>query len=174
VKNTLSTLDKGKGFYDIIYRITMSFCKMLLITQIVITSIVVGGRYIFNFSPAWGEEVILTCMVYLALVSSSMAIRTNAHIRMTALDNYLPKKAVGILDVLGDIVIFAFGLIMTVEGWSYAQGIGSKGYYTSIPTLSKFWLYFPVVIAGVLIVIFEIESICKHAKALIVKEGEAK
>lgn len=168
-------LDHLKPVYDIVYKFTMFLCKLLLIADVGITSMAVLGRYVsFIPDPAWSEEAVLTLMVYMAVLSASMALRRNAHIRMTAFDAFLPKKAVQVLDILADLAVMAFGVIMIVEGWKYAYGLGSKGFYTSMPTLSKFWMYFPIPLAGVTTVIFEIETFYNHLKAFAGKEGKKK
>ena len=56
-------------------------------------------------------------------------------------------------------------------GFSYATGIGAKGNYVSMPWLSKFWMYFPIPLAGVAMVVFELEAIYNHIKSIFVKEG---
>ena len=63
---------------------------------------------------------------------------------------------------------------MITVGWKYATSIGSKGYYVSMPTLSKFWQYFPIPLAGVAMVVFELEAIYNHIKSIFVKEGTGK
>ena len=81
-------LDKIRPLYDWTYKIVMFICKVLLIVDILITTMAVCGRYIsFIPDPAWSEQVVLTCMIYMAVLSATLAIRRNAHIRMTALDN---------------------------------------------------------------------------------------
>lgn len=168
-------VDKLKPFYDVAYKVTMFICKMLLIVDILVTTLMVVGRYVpFIPSPAWTEEVVLTLMAYMALISAALALRRNAHIRMTALDPYLPKKLVMTLDVLADIAILVFSVILVVEGWKYCNGIGSKGFYTSMPWLSKFWQYFCIPVSGAAMVIFELEALYNHVKAFFVKEADAK
>ncbi len=165
-------IDKIKPAYDITYKVVMFICKMLLITDILITSMAVAGRYIpFIPDPAWSEEVVLTCMSYMAVLSAALAIRRNAHIRMTAFDPYLPKKLVKFLDVLADVAVLVLAVIMIVVGWKYASGIGSKGTYVSMPGVSRFWMYFPVPLAGVAMLIFELEALYNHVKELFEKEG---
>lgn len=164
-------LDKIKPVYDMIYKVILFICKILLILDIAITSMAVAGRYIpFIPDPSWSEEVVLTFMAYMAVLSAALAIRRGAHIRMTAFDNYLPKGLVKFLDILADIAVLLLALVMIVVGWQYATGLGSKGFYTSIPKLSKFWMYFPVPLAGVAMLVFEIESLYNHVKSIVVKE----
>ncbi len=167
-------IDKIKPAYDVTYKAVMVICKLLLITDILITTMSVVGRYVpFIPDPAWSEEVVLTCMAYMAVLSAALAIRRGAHIRMTALDVYLPKKLVMVLDVAADIAVLILSLIMIVIGWSYARGLGAKGTYVSMPWLSRFWMYFPVPLAGVAMLIFEIEALYNDVKKFFVKEAEA-
>ncbi len=164
-------LDKIKPIYDMIYKVILFICKILLILDILITSMAVAGRYIsFIPDPAWSEEVVLTFMAYMAVLSAALAIRRGAHIRMTALDNFLPKWLVKSLDILSDVAVLSLALVMIVVGWQYATGLGAKGFYTSIPKLSKFWMYFPVPLAGVAMLVFEIEALYNHIKSIVVKE----
>ena len=164
-------LDKIKPIYDMIYKVILFICKILLILDILITSMAVAGRYIsFIPDPSWSEEVVLTFMAYMAVLSAALAIRRGAHIRMTAFDNYLPKGLVKFLDILSDVAVLSLALVMIVVGWQYATGLGAKGFYTSIPKLSKFWMYFPVPLAGVAMLVFEIEALYNHIKSIVVKE----
>lgn len=167
-------IDKIKPVYDMTDKVVLTLCKLLLITDILITTMAVLGRYIsFIPDPSWSEEVVLTCMSYMAVLSAALAIRRGAHIRMTAFDTYLPKKLVKVLDLLADFAVLALAVVMLVVGWQYATGIGAKGTYVSLPQLSRFWMYFPVPLAGAAMIIFEIEALYNHVKGFFVKEGEA-
>lgn len=168
------TVDKMKPAYDIAYKVVLFICKLLLIADIIITSVCVVGRYVpFVPDPAWSEEVVLTLMSYMAVLSAALAIRRGAHIRMTAFDGYLPKGLIKFLDILADVAVLVLAIVMIVVGWQYATGIGAKATYVSMPFLSKFWMYFPIPLAGVAMVVFELEAIYNHIKGFFVKEGEA-
>ncbi|MEG0215817.1 MAG: TRAP transporter small permease [Hungatella sp.] len=165
-------IDKIKPAYDMTYKLVLLVCKLLLVGDILITSMAVVGRYVsFIPDPAWSEELVLTCMSYMAVLSAALAIRRGAHIRMTAFDTYLPKNVVKALDIVADFGVLALAFIMVFVGWKYATGIGSKGTYVSMPWLSRFWMYFPVPLAGVAMLIFEVEALYNHVKSFYVKEG---
>ncbi len=154
------------------YRVVLFLCKLLLVVDILITTMAVAGRYIsFIPDPAWSEEVVLTCMSYMAVLSAALAIRRGAHIRKTAFDRYLPAKVVKSLDIIADLAVLALAVIMITVGWKYATGIGSKGTYVSMPKVSRFWMYFPVPLAGVAMLVFEVEALYNHVKSFFVKEG---
>ena len=165
------TIEKIRPAYDVTYKIVLVICKLLLIVDIAITSMSVAGRYIsFIPDPAWSEEVVLTCMAYMAVLSAALAIRRGAHIRMTVFDRYLPRGLVKTLDVVADIAVLILAIIMIVVGWSYASGLGAKGTYVSMPWLSRFWMYFPVPLAGVAMLVFEIEALYNDIKKFFIKE----
>ncbi len=166
--------DRIKPFYDVVDKVVLFVCKVLLIIDIGITSVAVAGRYIsFIPDPAWSEEIVLTCMAYMAVLSAALAIRRKSHIRMSALDGYLPQRVIDILDMLADLAVITLGFIMIFVGWKYAVTIGARGTYVSLPNLSRFWMYFPVPLAGVAMVIFEIETIYNQVKKLVLGEDEA-
>ena len=95
-----NAVDKIKPVYDVAYKVVLCICKLLLVADILITSMSVLGRYVsFVPDPAWSEEIVLTLMSYMAVLSAALAIRRGAHIRMTAFDVYLPKKLIKVLDL---------------------------------------------------------------------------
>ena len=166
-------IDKIRPIYDVADKVVLFICKLLLIVDILITTMSVIGRYVpFVPDPAWSEEVVLTCMSYMAVLSAALAIRKGSHIRMTAFDRYLPKWLLKFLDILADICVFVLAFVMLVVGWKYAQQIGSRGTYVSMPFLSRFWMYFPIPLAGFAMIIFEIEALYTHIKGTFIKEGE--
>ena len=166
-------VDKIKPVYDITYKVMLFVCKLLLVTDILITSMSVLGRYVpFIPDPSWSEEVVLTLMAYMAVISAALAIRRGAHIRMTAFDRYLPKQVIKILDLLSDLCILFLAFVMLIVGWKYASTIGSKGTYVSLPNLSRFWMYFPIPVAGFAMIVFQLEAIYNHIKSFFIKEED--
>ena len=163
--------DKIKPFYDLTDKVLLFVCKLLLIIDIGITSMAVAGRYIsFLPDPMWTEEIVLTAMSYMAVLSAAIALRHHRHIRMSAFDKYLPKTLVRVLDLVADAFVLAFGVFMVVLGFKYAFTLGVNGFYISIPSLSRFWAFFPVPLAGICMIIFEIEIILNHIRVFFEKD----
>lgn len=171
-------LEKIKPIYDWTYKIMLFICKLLLIGDIIITSITVAGRYIpFFTAPHWGEEMVLTLMVYMAVLSATLAIRKRSHIRMTAFDKYLPKKLLLVLDLLADIAVMALGVVLLVEGMDVIKPTGNIARfakYSSLPNLSQIWMYLPVAVAGVSMIIFELEQVFLHIEEFFVPQADKK
>ena len=170
-------LDKVKIVFDITDKILMTICKLLLIADIVIATLTVIQRYVPNaiFPPMpWGEQMVLTFMVYMAVLSAALAIRRGSHIRMTAFDKYLPAKLVKASDLLCDVIVLVLGIIMLVYGAQVCTGpLARFAKYESIPTLSKLWMYLPVPIAGAGMIVFELEAIYQNLRSFFVKEEKA-
>ncbi len=173
-----TTLDKIRPAYDVTYKVVLFICKVFLVADILITSYAVAGRLLHKWIPfltdsSWTEEVVLTLMSYMAVLSAALSIRRGAHIRMTAFDRYLSPKTLKVLDVLADIAVLVLGVIMLVEGWKYCTTLGGRGSYISMPWLSRFWMYLPVPVAGVAMIVFELEAVYNHIKSFFVKEAGA-
>ena len=164
-------VEKIRPVYDWTYKILMFICKLLLIADILITAWAVAGRYIpFITDPHWSEEIVLTLMVYMAVLSATLAIRKGAHIRMTAFDTYLPKKVLMASDVLADLAVLILGIVLVYYGIKFCNSpLSIRGKYASLP-LSKFWQYLPIPVAGVGMIIFELEQLFLHIEAFFVKE----
>ena len=165
------TMDKIRPVYDWVYKVFLVICKVLLIADILITSYAVAGRLLhkwipFLSDPAWTEEIVLTLMSYMAVLSAALAIRRGAHIRMTAFDRYIHKKVLNISDIIADVAVMILGFIMLFYGWKYTTTLGARGKYISITWLSKFWMYFPVPLAGLAMIVFEFESLYTNVKKL--------
>ena len=171
-------LEKIKPVYDWTYKIMLFICKLLLIGDIIITSVTVAGRYLpFFTAPHWGEEMVLTLMVYMAVLSATLAIRKRSHIRMTAFDKYLPKKVLLSLDLLADIAVLALGVVLLIEGLDVIKPTGNIAKfakYSSLPKLSQIWMYLPVAVAGVSMVIFELEQVFLHIEEFFAPQTEKK
>ena len=130
------------------------------------------GRYIpFIDDPYWSEEIVLTLMVYMAVLSATLAIRKGAHIRMTAFDRYLSKTALTVSDLIADIAVLILGAVLLIYGIRFCMSpLSILGRYASITFLSKFWQYLSIPVAGIGMIIFELEQVFIHLKALLLGE----
>ncbi len=170
------TLDKIEPVFNFVDKLFMVLCKLLLIGDIVITTLTVLQRYLPNtIFPAmpWGEQIVLTLMVYMTVLSAALAIRTNGHIRMNVFDQFLPKKLLKVSDLIADLLVLTLGVVMLVYGIQVCTGPLAKfAKYETIPKLSKMWMYLPVPIAGGAMIVFEIEAIYRNIRSWFVKEEE--
>ena len=158
----LQSLKKIKPVYDATYQVILFICKILLIADIIITIWAVAGRYIpFITDPSWSEELVLTFMVYMAVLSAALAIRKRGHIQIS--------------DLIADLAVLILGIVLLVYGIKLcASPLSSLGRYISLPNLSKLWQYMSIPIAGAGMIIFELEQVILRIEAFYEKDEERK
>lgn len=140
----------AEKFFDMLFGIVKSICKIMLCIQVISVTIVFVGRYFFNVTPAWGEELTLFCLVWLSLMGASLPIRTGGHLHVTLLDFLCKPKTIAKIDTIGDaltvvfaVVIFGAGLAMTKQvSGTILHGIRiSKGFlYAAVPASMVLYL----------------------------------
>jgi TRAP-type C4-dicarboxylate transport system permease small subunit len=133
-----------------LYKFVEALSVLFVAGMVATIGYVVFMRYAMNNAPRWGEEVALECMVWFALLSSSLAIWDDRHIRITAWDLLLPKKALRVLDLIAHLILF--GVIVTMFHYSIpllklvapskmsGTGISYAYMYGAIPVSSIFML----------------------------------
>lgn len=146
-----------RKFADMVSRIVLVLCKLCLLVQIAVVTVVVAGRYLFSWTPGWGEGLALFCMVWFGLLSGGLAVRGNQHIRMEIIEKLLPPRANRVLDGIGHLVSMAFGLCLAVAGYRLAfmtrnSVITGLGIRTS-------WISASVAVCGALIILMGIANL---------------
>lgn len=131
------------SFFDRFFRAIDAFCRILLMMIFVVMWIVVFGRYFLGKTPVWGEELVLFCMVWLAMLSGAGAFRKDMHIKITILDNFVPERFLFIQSIIYDVittaiccVVFRYAVKCTVSNMSvYYMGLKfSEGFaYLAMP-----------------------------------------
>lgn len=148
---------KVTKFFDFVYKFFMTICKIFFTLMVVLTSYVVFNRFVLKGSLPWGEPVILMCMVYMCMISASLAIRADTHIRMTIIDMIAPEKFVCVLRALAQVCIFAFSIFMIIFGWQFSM-VAGRNVITGVG-IKSMWLYLSVPLAGVALCLMEIERV---------------
>lgn len=148
-----------KKIFDTLYRMNERICMLLLTFMVVIVSYIVFGRYVMKSTPRWGEELALMTMVWIGLLSSTLALRDDRHLRMTILDLFLPAKYLRILDVFNEILVLGFAVIMIWQGIKITQ-IGMLNRLSGLG-ISSAYFYISAPIAGCLMTLYATENLIR-------------
>ena len=73
--------------------------------------------------------------------------------------------------------MLALGVVLIVEGLDVIKPTGNIAKfakYSSLPNLSQIWMYLPVAIAGISMVIFELEQVFLRIEEFFVPQAEKK
>ena len=151
-------LDKGAKFaFNIFTRLIKVACQVLLVTQVIIISYVVFGRFVLSSTPAWGEESALLCMVWFSLLSSVLAFKEGRHLKVCIADFILPSKVIKYFDifVFAGVIIFSIFLLITgIDITKLTAGNTMTGM-----RIKSSWLYLSVPVTGVMMLLIIIEKI---------------
>lgn len=104
-------------FYKTTNTLVEAVSVFFLAAMVVVISVVVIGRYVFNYSPPWGEEMGLFCMVWFSLLSSTLAIFGDHHIRVTILMHFLSKRQLIVCNLLVNFLLLGIMAFLTVKGF---------------------------------------------------------
>jgi TRAP-type transport system small permease protein len=128
-----------------------------LIAIIVAVSYQVIGRYLFNDTPTWAEALAMLLVLYVTMLGAAVGVRDAGHIGMESLLVLVPDAVRLKLEILIHALTALFGALMAVFGGQLALSVMAY----KIPTLAlpEGMMHVPIVIAGVLIVLFSIEHI---------------
>jgi len=128
-----------------------------LVLLIVAVAYQVFGRYVLNNTPTWAESLALLLVLYVTMLGCAVGVRDAGHIGMELLGDMVPASWKRPMEIVIHLLTLSFGALMA---WNCFEMLKSVRAYM-IPTLhvSESFRYVPLVLAGLLIVLFSIEHI---------------
>lgn len=117
----------------------------------------VFGRYVLNNPPTWAENLALVLVLYVTLIAAAVGVRDAGHIGMESLLVLVPDRLRERLELAIHALVLLFGVAMAYNGWILGMSVAS--YKIANLGLSEAVRYVPLVLSGVLIVLFSIEHI---------------
>jgi TRAP-type transport system small permease protein len=148
-------------FNALIARYGMYFSVAGLLVIVVIVFYQVFGRYVLNSSPTWTESFALVLILYVTLIGAAVGVRDAGHIGMESLLVLVSDKIRNRIELVIHALVIAFGATMIYNG--FVLGASVFGYKIPNLPVPEAVRYVPLVLSGVLIVLFSIE----HMIALI-------
>ena len=91
-------------------------CVSLMTAQTLSIIIMVIGRYFFNKVPQWTEQFALFCMIWFAMFSIALAVRTDSHVKMEVVDNFVGPLGLLCFKLFGNLCTAAFGAVLVIYG----------------------------------------------------------
>lgn len=128
-----------------------------LIAVVLCVQFQVVGRYVFNDTPTWAEALAMLLILFVTAFGVAVGVRDAGHIGLESLAALLPEKLRHKLELLIHALVALFGALMAKSGWLWATlKWNERKPMLNVPEGID---YVPIVIAGVLIVLFSIEHI---------------
>lgn len=115
----------------------------------------VFGRYVLNDTPTWAEALAMLLVLFVTAFGLAVGVRDAGHIGLESLVGLLPEAWQRRIELLIHLLVGLFGVLMVRSGWIWASAKwGEKKPMLPVPDGID---YVPIVIAGVLIVLFSVE-----------------
>lgn len=155
--NPLQLRQRASRVLDAIAGFCLAVAGVLLVFLILIFGWLVFGRYVLNDTPTWVEQAALLLVVYITCLGAAAGVRGNTHLSIDFVREGMPEPFRTIFRHIADLFIVAFGAFMAYQGW----GLVMTNLERAIPMiqLSESWRAAPLVICGVLIVLFAAANI---------------
>ena len=136
-------------------------CLMLAVVGLIAVVLCVQwqvfGRYVMNDTPTWAEGLALQLVLYVTALGVAVGVRDAGHIGLESMVALLPERWRLRVEVLIHALTAIFGAYMVYGGWVWASAKwGEKKPMLPVPDGID---YVPIIIAGVLIVLFSIEHV---------------
>jgi TRAP-type C4-dicarboxylate transport system permease small subunit len=136
-------------------RVGMYVCVAGLVSIVAVVAWQVFGRYVLNASPTWAENLALVLILYVTLIGAAVGVRDAGHIGMDSLLVLAPDWLRNRIELLIHVLVGVFGVFMAYNGWVLGASVAS--YKLANIDLPESVRYVPLVISGVLIVLFAVE-----------------
>ena len=105
----------------------------------------------------WPQEVSSAFFIYGVFVGASVATRRNDHLYLSAVTEAMSGRMRFFFEVFNRLVVLSVGVFLAVYGvQNFLTGFGNFRMPSMLPIA---YLYFPIPLCGVLIVLFSLEQI---------------
>ena len=141
----------------ILARVAMGISIIGLFVIIGIVAWQVFGRYVLNSSPTWAENLALVLILYVTLFGAAVGVRDAGHIGMDSLLILAPAGPRRYIEMLIHVLVAIFGACMAWFG--VELGLSVAPYKLANLDLSEGFRYVPLVLSGVLILLFSLEHL---------------
>ena len=101
------------------------FAVFLFLIVILLTTIQILSRYVFQFPIAFSDEVSRFLFIWISFLGAAMVMKDNSHIRLDIISEKLSPLGVLILNIFIQSLIFVFSITVTGQGLKLL-GIAAK------------------------------------------------
>jgi TRAP-type C4-dicarboxylate transport system permease small subunit len=161
VHERFASAPRARGALTRFNAVLARWCMYLAVAGLLVLVAVVFyqvfGRYVLNSSPTWAENFALVVVLYVTLIAAAVGVRDAGHIGMESLLVLAPDRVRDRIELVIHALVAAFGAAMAYNGWVLGQSV----MHYKIPNLNlpEAVRYAPLVLSGLLVVLFSVEHI---------------
>ena len=91
------------------------FAVLCLATMFVVVLLQVTGRYVFNYTPRWTEEIARQCVIIFTFIGMAIGVREKIHIGLTVVVDLMHKKIQLAIEILSKLLIVILGIMISIN-----------------------------------------------------------
>ena len=149
---TLHKIRKGMN------TIVSTICIVLFAVMVVVGTYQIITRFIFNSPSTVSEELLTYTFAWMAIFSSAYVFGKRDHMRLTFVADKLPKEQRKILEIVIELLIIAFAVIVLIYGGFTIMGLTMTQKTASLGVMMGV-VYAVVPICGILIAIYGVLNV---------------
>jgi TRAP-type C4-dicarboxylate transport system permease small subunit len=137
---------------------------LLMVAMVADVSWQVVSRFLLHAPSSFTEELAGFLLIWIGLLGAAYALRTRAHLGIDLLTARLTDTAKRAADILAHALVLLFALtVMVVGGLRLVQLAFQLNQISAVMGLRMGYVYLAVPLAGLLMVVFSLESIATVA-----------
>mgnify|MGYP004627356039 FL=1 len=154
--------------------VVSTICVILFAVMVIVGTYQIVTRFIFNSPSTVSEELLTYTFAWMAMFSSAYVFGKRDHMRMTFVVDKLPKAQRRILEIVIELLVIAFAVIVLIYGGFTIMGLTMTQKTASLGVMMGV-IYAVVPICGILIAIYgvlNLADLCKGYENPENKEGK--
>jgi len=138
-------------------RFVALFCKYVAITCFLALFVLLGSAIILRLAPLFTiqgyDEIVELLFIWIVMLTSLALWREGALYRVVIFEDLLAPQAQRALEILINLAMLAFALILAFYGWEFMQLSGET---TPFLRLDKAWWYAAIPLCGALMALYSL------------------
>lgn len=158
----MNTFMKGT---DVLYKYVQLAALILLVLTMSLLFVQTLLRFILNIALPWAEELCRYMCIWLSFLGGGIGIRKGVHVGFDLIKNRLPAKIMYPVNIIVHIIILVVACALVRGGWELTKQAMNQT--SSSLGISMAWIYSSLIVGGILIMIYGVESILmRRAKTI--------
>ena len=139
-------------------KVLSALCIFIFGEMVVVGTYQIVTRFVFNSPSTVSEELLTYTFAWMAMFASAYVFGKRDHMRMTFIADKLPKEQRKILEIVIELLIIAFAVIVLIYGGFTIMGLTMTQKTASLGVMMGV-IYAVVPICGILIAIYGVLNV---------------
>lgn len=136
----------------LIYHLFKAGALISLAAMITAVTIQVFARFFLESAPHWTEEAARIFFIYSVGFGTAIGIKNGDFIRLDLINNYLQARLSRFLDIITDVAIIGFAVILTAHSIKFVQ-LGMDELSPALQITMSF-VFFSITLIGISVILF--------------------